>query len=47
LAEGPQDADTLGRAAGLPAAEMSVMLLNLELAGHIVKSPAGLFARRS
>jgi DNA processing protein len=45
LAEGPQDADTLGRAAGLPAAEMSVLLLNLELAGHIVKSPAGLFSR--
>jgi DNA processing protein len=45
LAEGPRDADTLGRAAGLSAAEMSVLLLNLELAGRIVKSPAGLFAR--
>ena len=46
LAEGPRDADTLGRAAGLLAAEMSVVLLNLELTGLIVKSPAGLFARR-
>ena len=46
LAEGPRDADALGRAAGLPAAETSVLLLNLELAGRIVKSPAGLFARR-
>jgi len=46
LAEGPRDADTLGRAAGRPAAEMSVILLNLELTGLIVKSPAGLFARR-
>jgi len=46
LAEGPKDADALGRRAGLSAAEMSVILLNLELAGRIVKSPAGLFARR-
>ena len=47
LAEGPRDADTLARAAGLTASEMSVTLLNLELAGRIVKSPAGLFARRA
>jgi DNA processing protein len=46
LAEGPRDADSLGRAAGLSAAEMSVILLNLELAGRVAKSPAGLFARR-
>jgi DNA processing protein len=46
LSEGPRDADALGRALGLSAAEMSVLLINLELAGHIVKSPAGLFARR-
>ncbi|MDR3038090.1 MAG: DNA-processing protein DprA [Candidatus Adiutrix sp.] len=45
LAEGPLDADTLGRAAGLSAAEMSLALLNLELAGLATKSPAGLFAR--
>ena len=46
LADGPRDADTLGRALGLPAAEMSVILLTLELAGRIAKSPAGLFARK-
>jgi DNA processing protein len=46
LAEGPRDADALGRAAGLPASEMSVILLNLELAGRVAKSPAGLFTRR-
>jgi DNA processing protein len=45
LADGPRDADTLGRAAGLSAAEMSVALLNLELDGQITKSPAGLFLR--
>jgi DNA processing protein len=46
LADGPRDADTLGRAAGLSASEMSVILLNLELAGRIAKSSAGLFTRR-
>jgi DNA processing protein len=46
LAAGPRDADALARGAGLSAAETSVLLLNLELAGRIAKSPAGLFSRR-
>ncbi|MDL2227211.1 DNA-processing protein DprA, partial [Deltaproteobacteria bacterium OttesenSCG-928-M10] len=45
LIAGPLDADSLGRRAGLPAAECSVVLLQMELAGQIVRLVSGLFEK--
>ena len=47
LAGGPLDADSLGRAACLPAAECSVILLHMELAGQITRLVSGHFEKAS
>ncbi len=41
LDNGPQDADTLGRAAGLDPAGAAVLLLNMEFSGLITRLPSG------
>ena len=43
LASGSKDADLLTRATGLDAAAMAVLLLNMELSGHISRLPSGQF----
>lgn len=45
LAEGPLDADSLTRAAGLTAAETAVALLNLELGGLATRLASGCYER--
>lgn len=44
LTGGPKDSDQLTRATGLSVAEMSLLLLNLELAELVVRLESGLFA---
>lgn len=43
LSGGPKDPDQLTRATGLSVAEMSLLLLNLELAGLVTRRESGLF----
>jgi len=43
LVGGPKDSDQLTRATGLSVAEMSLLLLNLELAGLVTRLESGLF----
>ncbi|OZB81711.1 MAG: hypothetical protein B7X28_04590, partial [Halothiobacillus sp. 13-55-253] len=41
----PQSADTLIASSGLTPAEVSSILLMLELAGHVTTLPGGLYVR--
>ena len=43
LADGPKDVDSLVRASGLSVSEISLILLSLELSGHLVKLESGCY----